>query len=405
MVVHYALPDQWLRYDRSDIIAELTEAKAAILALTAMPYQRAWAERLQEIELKREVAGTSKIEGAEFTDREFDEAVAPEAPKDDMTRSQRQARAAMHAYRWIEALPIDRPITEDLIKEIHRHIVTDCDDDHCPPGRLRGAEQNVVFGRPRHRGAVGGSECETAFRKLLAAVNGEFGGHDPLVQALALHYHLGAMHPFLDGNGRTARAVEALLLQRSGLKDTIFIAMSNYYYDEKGRYLATLSAVGSNGHDMTAFIKFGLVGIAAQCKRMLKEIKRHISISLFRDVMARMYGRLQSTKKRALAKRQVALLESLLERDEPCDLAELRTSTKSDYEGLRFPDRAFVRDLDQLFALRAIDAKMKTSTQDPETIEEFLVFSRLEWATEITETAFFEKISKLPAAKTRFLRS
>jgi hypothetical protein len=106
-----------------------------------------------------------------------------------------------------------------------------------------------------------------------------------------------------------------------------------------------------------------------------------------------------------LAKRQVALLESLLERDEPCDRAELWASTKSEYEGLRFPDRAFVRDLDQLFALKAIDYKLTNSNQGPERLEEIFVFPRLEWATEITETAFFEKISKLPAAKTRFLRS
>jgi Fic family protein len=45
------------------------------------------------------------------------------------------------------------------------------------------------------------------------------------------------MHPFLDGNGRTARALEAFILQKVGLKDSLFIAMSNYYYEEKNEYL------------------------------------------------------------------------------------------------------------------------------------------------------------------------
>jgi hypothetical protein len=71
------LPQHWIRYDRSEIVAELTEARAAILALTNIPYQRMWAEKLQEMELKREVAGTSRIEGADFTDRELDEASSP----------------------------------------------------------------------------------------------------------------------------------------------------------------------------------------------------------------------------------------------------------------------------------------------------------------------------------------
>ena len=59
-----------------------------------------------------------------------------------------------------------------------------------------------------------------------------FRGHDILIQALAAHYHFAAMHPFLDGNGRTARALEALMLGGAGLRDTCFIAMSNYYYEE-----------------------------------------------------------------------------------------------------------------------------------------------------------------------------
>ena len=61
--------------------------------------------------------------------------------------------------------------------------------------------------------------------------------------ALALHYHFAAMHPFLDGNGRSARALEALMLQRTGLRDTLFIAISNYYYEEKAEYLSALAEV------------------------------------------------------------------------------------------------------------------------------------------------------------------
>ena len=64
-----------------------------------------------------------------------------------------------------------------------------------------------------------------------------------LRRALALHYHFAAMHPFLDGNGRSARALEALMLQRTGLRDTLFIAISNYYYEEKAEYLSALAEV------------------------------------------------------------------------------------------------------------------------------------------------------------------
>ena len=81
---------------------------------------------------------------------------------------------------------------------------------------------------------------------------------DPLIQALAVHYHVAAIHPFEDGNGRTARALEALLLQRAGLRSSCFIPMSNYYYDEKPAYLAALARVRAQDHDLTTFLKFGL---------------------------------------------------------------------------------------------------------------------------------------------------
>jgi hypothetical protein len=48
------------------------------------------------------------------------------------------------------------------------------------------------------------------------------------------------------------------MLQRLGLKDTLFIAMSNYYYEEKASYLAALSESRANRHDLGSFLIFGL---------------------------------------------------------------------------------------------------------------------------------------------------
>jgi Fic family protein len=397
MTVLYRRPESWIQYDPMRIVAELTAAKASVLALTHMPFQRTWAEALQEMELKREVAGTSRIEGAEFTDREFDEAVSGKAADQDMTRSQRQARAAINTYRWIEKLPIDRPIAVELIREVHRRIVTGCDDDHCPPGEFRGDGHNVTFGRPRHRGINGGRECEQAVGQLISAVNGEYKRHDQLVQALALHYHLAAMHPFHDGNGRTARALEALMLQRAQLKDTLFIAMSNYYYDEKNAYLEALSQGREHNGDLTPFLKFALRGIETQCRRLLREVKDHVQKSLFRDVMAKLYGRLRSTRKRALAHRQCAILDRLLDRATPVEHLELLKMTREDHAGLKAPGRAFIRDLNGLANLGAIVISAEN--------DGLMVSVRLEWATEITETDFYREINKLPAAKSRLMVS
>jgi Fic family protein len=403
MVVKYSIPEQWLRYDRGEIAQELVEAKAAILALTTIPFQRSWAEALQEIELKREVAGTSKIEGADFTEQEFEEALETSTPATGLTRSQKQARAAILTYRWIAVLDPSAPITPELVKVLHRRLVTGCDDDHCEPGTLRGHDQNVTFGRPRHRGASGGAECELAFNRLCDAVNKEFRNHDILVQALAVHYHIGAIHPFLDGNGRTARVLEALLLKRASLKDSLFISMSNYYYDEKDNYLDILSQVRTNGQILTPFLKFGLRGIVAQCQRLLREIRRHVSKSLYRDVIGQMYGRLSSTRRRALAKRQVAILQRLLETDAGWQLDDLYDRVKADYSGLTSAAKAFVRDINHLIELKAIALRSTPLKLGRHIWSRHNVAARLEWPTEITETEFYQQMSKLPSAKTKLI--
>jgi cell filamentation protein, protein adenylyltransferase len=395
VTILYESPKGWSRYDPRAIANELAEAKAVVLSLKTVPYQRRWVEALQQIELKREVAGTSRIEGAEFTDREL-EAAMKETPEELHTRSQRQAHAAVKTYRWIATIPNDRPIDGDLIRSIHRSIVEGADDDHCPAGQLRGHDQNVTFGMPRHRGCEGGHPCEQAFVDFTKALQHEYRDHDPIVQAIAAHYHLAAMHTFLDGNGRTARALEALMLQRAGLRETTFISMSNYYYDEKNSYLAALAETRKRGHDLTPFLAFALKGVALQCRRVLAEIQRHIQKELFRSLAMELFGRLVSARKRPLAQRQLEILYRLLDVDS-VELNDLVRMMRPKYEGLKRGVQAVVRDLNHLKALNAIS--IKGPSGGPWTIS-----ARLEWPAEVTETDFFKKVRELPKAKTLPLR-
>ena len=390
-MIQWAWPKNWIYYDDGPAITNaLADAKAWVLSLKTVPYQRRWVDALQQIELKREVAGTSRIEGAEFTEREL-EAAMKETPEQLFTRSQRQAHAAAQTYRWIAKVPADRPINRDLILTIHRRLVTGADDDHCPPGELRNRDQNVNFGTPRHRGVDGGEECERAFDAFTSALQNEFREHDPILQALAAHYHLAAMHPFLDGNGRTARALEALILQRAGLRDTSFIAMSNYYYDEKAKYLTALAEARQGDHNLTPFFTFALKGIALQSQRLLSEIQHEIQKELFRNLMFDLFTRLKTPRRRVLAQRQIEVLKILLA-EEKIEWTDLIERTRGLYN-VKNPIRALVRDVNNLTALKAIWVHKIAENR-------YLIGVRLEWPTEVTETEFFERVRKLPKSKT-----
>lgn len=390
MVVRYESPPGWIAYDASAVMKELTEAKAAMLALTQMPYQRSWADELQRIQLKREVAGTSRIEGAEFTERELDAAMR-ETPEQLDTRSQKQAAAAVAAYGWIAALQQDRPIDESLIREVHRRLVTGCDDDHCPPGEFRRRDENVTFGSPHHRGVEGGAACGEAMARLAEALRTTYREHDPLIQALGLHYHIAAMHPFLDGNGRTARALEALMLQRTGLRDSLFIAMSNFYFENKANYLSALNETRAASHDLTPFLRFALRGIESQCRRLLAEIRLQVTKALFRNTVADLFGRLRSPRKRVMSSRHVQLLNLLLESEE-IPLASVAARSRHFYS-VKNPAKALFRDLTYLLTLRAVRVRRPVEDAD------VLLSVNLAWPTEITETEFFKLARKVPKGK------
>ncbi len=392
VMINYLRPARWMQYDPAQVLDVLSEAKAAVLSLNTVPYQKRWVDDLQKMELKREVAGTSRIEGAEFTERELDRVMKKETPDELYTRSQRQAAAALTTYEWIRVQPRDRPVTMDLVLHIHRLIVTNADDDHCPPGVVRASGENVTFGTPQHRGVEGGLPCTETLTALVTAINSDFVPHDPLVQAIAAHFYFAAMHPFLDGNGRTARALEAFMLRRAQLRDTTFVAMSNYYYDEKTSYLKSLAQVRERDNDLTLFLRFALKGVELQAKRLLREINIEIKRELFRSLMHNLFGRLKSSRRRVIAERQVRVLELLLTKGD-MDVSDFVTETKPVYEGLKNSSKGLSRDVGALLELGAVRYDHAAD----------VLAINLEWPTEMTETAFFGKVKKMPTASMKWL--
>ena len=382
----YTLPERWVSYETAAILDRLVEARSAAGVLNRLPYLQQWIDQVHEEQLRLEAAGTSRIEGAEFSDQEQEVALASQIPPHiDLTRSQRQLRAADATYRWLHSQPTDRPITPEFVLDIHRRMVTGCDDDHCEPGALRPAGWNVTFGTPRCRGAEGGEQCWTAFNGLCAAIAGEFWQHDHIIQALAAHYHIGAMHPFGDGNGRTFRALEAFMLRQAGVSGLVMVSLSNYYYEHKDDYLAAMSESRERGHDLTPFLRFALPAVSARCNAVAESIADHNKRTLFRQFAQSLFGQLRSPRRRVLAERQLRLLESLL--DSPTlDGADLIHHIASEYHSLKYPGRAWVRDLIHLLNLGAI------------SVNDNRITLNLDWPQQLSESELLDRYENLPSA-------
>lgn len=385
-ISRYILPGRWIRYDAASIFEQLVEAKTAAGILDQMPYLSQWIEQVHEEQLRLEAAGTSRIEGAEFSQREQDEALSLQAAtRTDLTRSQRQLRAANDTYRWLRSQPANRPVNAELILEIHRRIVTGCDDDRCEPGELRPAGWNVTFGAPQCRGVEGGNDCRAAFNALCDAIGGEFQQHDGIIQAMASHYHIGAMHLFGDGNGRTARALEAFMLRRAGVNDLVMVSLSNYYYAHQDDYRAALSECRQRNHDLTPFLRFALPAVAERCNAVADQITVNHKRVLFRQFATSLFGQLRSPRRRVLALRQLQILEFLLDVGE-AELGDLLQSTQTNYGDLKFVSRAQVRDLIGLLNLSAI------------TLHGSCVAVNLDWPQQFSESELLELYVNLDSA-------
>ena len=385
-VSRYSVPRRWLRYDGAAIASLLVEAKTAAGVLNRLPYLPQWIEQAHEEQLRLEAVGTSRIEGAEFTQREQEEALAPDASaRTGLTHSQRQLRAANATYRWLREQPANRPVTADLILGIHRRIATGCDDDHCEPGALRRAGANVTFGRPVCRGAGGGVEVTEAFGSLGQAIAGDFRVHDRIIQAMAAHYHIGAMHPFDDGNGRTARALEAFMLRQAGVNDMVMVSLSNYYYEHQREYVAALYDSRQSGHDLTPFLTFALPAITERCNALADEIVTHNKRLLYREFANSLFGRLRSRRRRVLAERQLQLMDILLSTGS-LNALDLAGRALTHYSSLKFPERAVFRDLFELIRLSAVSLNDGQVTVD------------LDWPRKFSESELLERYERMPSA-------
>ena len=185
------------------------------------------------------------------------------------------------------------------------------------------------------------------------------------------------------------------MLQRSGLTDHLFIAMSNYYYDEKTGYLSALSAVKRPDYDLTPFLAFGLKGIKIQCERLFKEIRWHVTKSIFINTMHDLFGRLQTKRKSVIAKRHIQILNLLLQRDE-VPLPDVFTMTEHIYKDLKAGGKARVRDLIHLLNVGAVT--MRSEKISEKEFKNFMAVN-LDWPKEITQSGFMERAKKMPRAK------
>ena len=150
--------------------------------------------------------------------------------------------------------------------------------------------------------------------------------------------------------------------------------------------MAALSESRQRGHDLTPFLRFALPAVAARCDAVAESIVDHNKRTLFRQFAQSLFGKLRSRRRRALAARQLHVLESLL--DSPTlEIRNLIDRTIDEYNHLKYPDRAWVRDFIHLREIGAITIP-----------EKGVITLNLDWPQELSESELLHRYENLPSA-------
>lgn len=155
-------------------------------------------------------------------------------------------------------------ITVELICEYNRRILTGTDhSEEVTPGAIRG--HSAVVGD--YRGAPA-EDCDYLLGRLAEWLESDtFHAEDLEVQfalhvaaAVCAHLYINWIHPFGDGNGRTARLLEFTILARSGMVSLPAAhLLSNHYNLTRGRYYRELRSADRN-QSISGFLAYAVEG-------------------------------------------------------------------------------------------------------------------------------------------------
>lgn len=98
----------------------------------------------------------------------------------------------------------------------------------------------------------------------------------PVLRSGIVHYEFVRIHPFVDGNGRVARALSTLILFQEGYDIRKFFSLEEYFDSDAGRYYESLQSVEKHDGDVTAWLEYFIEGVAVELNS-IKEKVEHVS--------------------------------------------------------------------------------------------------------------------------------
>lgn len=346
-------------YDHAALESLFLEAKVLKETVADLPVLPWLAAELEEETIRRSIHSTAALEGNPLSEEQVGKVLSRTDQDQALGQAEIEIRNLRSAYQICRETPATgrpRLLDEELIKRFHRLITVGVEHPQNLPGSYR--EHWVKVGDREHGGVYTPpkihADIESLMREFVAWINSEeLLGEDPLVRAALAHFHLGKIHPFSDGNGRTARLVEALCLQAHGMGH-MPVMLSNYYYLHPDEYYWAFSLSERNPENgVTPFVKFVLQAFIAALYETKDRMTGAIRRFALRDYLAYML------RDKKISRRQHDLGILLLEHPKPVGLPDLFREPKFALIYNRVSERTARRDLAHLLDKRLL-------VQDPQ---------------------------------------
>jgi len=256
----------------------LGEAVSKTEHIAGVPLMPDAAKRLHQIFLAKGALATTAIEGNTLTEEEvlkhLDGELQLPPSREYLTREIDNIIEACNLIGRQVLTEGPRSITVEEIKEYNRLVLQKLPlGEDVVPGGVR--EHSVMVGR--YRGAPA-EDCEYLLQRFCEWLDElEFpkGQESSLsiLSAIAAHLYFVWIHPFGDGNGRTARLIEFRFLLGAGFPTPAAHLLSNFYNLTRSEYYRQLDHASRSGGTMSDFIVYAAQGLVDQLQEQRKIIR------------------------------------------------------------------------------------------------------------------------------------
>jgi cell filamentation protein, protein adenylyltransferase len=357
----------------------LGEAQSKCVHIAGVPLRPAVARQLHMVYLAKGVLATTAIEGNTLTEAEVIQHLEGKLklpPSKEYLAKEIDNIIAACDKIAADILIHDTAVISVEKLKYYNQLVLDglALNESIAPGQIR--TYSVGVGSYR---AAPAEDCQYLLQKLCSWLNEfqipannriSFG----ILKAIIAHLYLVWIHPFGDGNGRTARLIEFQILLEAGISTPAAHLLSNFYNQTRTEYYRQLDKTTKTKGNISDFIKYASHGFVDQLKEQLDIIRLQQWDIVWRNYVHEMFK--DQTSESAVRQRHLALdLSSATDKSiRISEIPEISTRMAAAYA--KKTRKTMVRDVNKLISMGLMERTKEGVRAKREVILAFLPAKR-----------------------------